>query len=181
MFEAKYNSKNATSINSKKRNLWWWCSAPIHSAILMTSSVNGLARSSRKVTFVIDARRAFESPCLENRKYIHLFHSSNENIPVDPVNDDLDSDDYSNMPSSDVSSQRPQQQRLPRIRDRVKHLARKMVTVPINVATSITPMPQAVASVLKDATLGAVDLAVEEGESSGAILLLCKSVIWFCL
>jgi hypothetical protein len=57
----------------------------------------------------------------------------------------------------------PQQQRSPRIRERVKDLARKMVAVPINVASSITPMPQAVASVLKDATLNAVDLAVEEG------------------
>jgi hypothetical protein len=56
-----------------------------------------------------------------------------------------------------------QQQRLSRVRSRVKDLARKMVSVPIHVASTITPMPHAVAAVLKDATLNAVDLAVEEG------------------
>jgi hypothetical protein len=57
------------------------------------------------------------------------------------------------------------QRRLARVRNRVSDLARKMVQVPIHVASSITPMPQAVAAVLKDATLNAVDLAVEEGRN----------------
>jgi hypothetical protein len=56
-----------------------------------------------------------------------------------------------------------QQLRMSRVRSRVKDLARRMVSVPIHVASTITPMPQAVAAVLKDATLNAVDLAVEEG------------------
>ena len=63
------------------------------------------------------------------------------------------------------------QRRLSRVRNRVKDLARKMVQVPIHVASSITPMPQAVAAVLKDATLNAVDLAVEEGMYSGFLNL----------
>jgi hypothetical protein len=43
----------------------------------------------------------------------------------------------------------------------VSHLARKMVMQPIRTAANVTPMPQAVASVLKDATLNALDMAVE--------------------
>lgn len=77
---------------------------------------------------------------------------------VDDDDDDHDDDE------SPTNSQR----RLSRVRNRVKELARKMVQVPIHVASSITPMPQAVAAVLKDATLNAVDLAVEEGMYSGS-------------
>lgn len=60
--------------------------------------------------------------------------------------------------ASDAASKRTR-----RIRERVADLARRIVLVPIKTASSITPMPQAVASVLKDATLNAVDMAVEEG------------------
>jgi hypothetical protein len=60
-----------------------------------------------------------------------------------------------------------------RIRKRVSELARRIVQAPINAASSITPMPQAVASVLKDATLNAVDLAVEEGKGIMLAIRLC--------
>ena len=73
---------------------------------------------------------------------------------IQPDDDDDHDDD-----ETPTNSQRG----LSRVRNRVKELARKMVQVPIHVASSITPMPQAVAAVLKDATLNAVDLAVEEG------------------
>ena len=46
-----------------------------------------------------------------------------------------------------------------RIRRRVTELARNIIIKPISYAA---PMPQAIASVLKDATLGALDMAVEE-------------------
>jgi hypothetical protein len=69
---------------------------------------------------------------------------------------DQDNDD-------DIPANGQQQQRLSRVRSRVKDLARKMVQVPIHVASTITPMPQAIAAVLKDTTFNAVDMAVEEG------------------
>jgi hypothetical protein len=75
-----------------------------------------------------------------------------------------DDDDDHDDDETPTNSQR----RLSRVRNRVKELARKMVQVPIHVASSITPMPQAVAAVLKDATLNAVDLAVEEGMYSSS-------------
>lgn len=53
-----------------------------------------------------------------------------------------------------------------RARQRIRELARKIVLKPIQTATTIAPMPQAIAEVLKDATLNAVDMAVDDGEWS---------------
>jgi hypothetical protein len=119
----------------------------------------------RVAAFVFDTRLRNDLRNVKNRKCGLQFYSSKESFSGDPISDDFDSTDDEDLPSSKAEPLSPQQHRLPRIRDRVKDLARKMVTVPINVASSITPMPQAVASVLKDATFGAVDMAVEEGKS----------------
>ena len=59
-----------------------------------------------------------------------------------------------------------------RARKRISKLARQIVLKPLQTATSIAPMPKAIAAVLKDATLNAVDLAVDEGSSF--VLLLIK-------
>lgn len=67
------------------------------------------------------------------------------------------SDDEDGNPSrggNDVGSDRRK-----RMRDRVKEIARNVVAKPIAYAA---PMPQAVAAVLKDATMKAVDMAVDE-------------------
>ena len=50
-----------------------------------------------------------------------------------------------------------------RIRQRVGELAKRIVLAPIRTASNISPMPKAVAAVLKDATLNTLDLAVDEG------------------
>ena len=75
---------------------------------------------------------------------------------------DDENDDNDNVAGEDESSAASSRRR--RMRKRVADLARMIVLAPIKTASSISPMPQAVASVLKDATLNAVDLAVEEGE-----------------
>ena len=61
--------------------------------------------------------------------------------------------------SASSSSYSDELSRRQRIRKRVTDLARRMVIRPISNAA---PLPQAIASVLKDATLNAVDMAVEE-------------------
>ena len=48
-------------------------------------------------------------------------------------------------------------------------MAQKIVMKPLQTATTIAPMPQAIAEVLKDATLNAVDLAVDEGQLIDAV------------
>jgi len=58
-----------------------------------------------------------------------------------------------------------------RARKRIADLARRIILSPIQTASSIAPMPKAIAAVLKDATLNAVDLAVEEG-ASGMFLFI---------
>jgi hypothetical protein len=50
------------------------------------------------------------------------------------------------------------------MRQRIRELAVSMVRKPIQTATTLAPMPQAIATVLKDATMNAVDMAVDEGE-----------------
>ena len=50
------------------------------------------------------------------------------------------------------------------MRQRIRELAVSMVRKPIQTATTMAPMPQAIATVLKDATMNAVDMAVDEGE-----------------
>jgi hypothetical protein len=141
---------------------------PLYIVMLRLALVplNGLLLFDRQVAaFVFDTRLRYDLQNVKNRKCGLQFYSSKESFSGDPISDDFDSTDDEDLPSSKAEPLSPQQHRLPRIRDRVKDLARKMVTVPINVASSITPMPQAVASVLKDATFGAVDMAVEEGKS----------------
>lgn len=63
------------------------------------------------------------------------------------------------LPSTNATLEPIEANRRRRIQQRVASLARNLVIKPISYAT---PMPQAIASVLKDATLSAVDMAVEE-------------------
>ena len=70
-----------------------------------------------------------------------------------------DSDNNSSSSSSSSSSSRQR-----RMRQRIQEVAKNVVWKPILTATTIAPMPQAIATVLKEATLGAVDMAVDEGE-----------------
>lgn len=77
------------------------------------------------------------------------------------TNININDDDANNVSDSTSTGRTRRRQR---IRERVSDLARRIVLAPIHAASSITPMPQAVASVLKDATLNAVDMAVEEGK-----------------
>ena len=91
------------------------------------------------------------------KSFVYINYQTNSIIrKAKNQSDDEDDHDDDETPTNS-------QRRLARVRSRVTDLARKMVQVPIHVASSITPMPQAVAAVLKDATLNAADLAVEEG------------------
>jgi hypothetical protein len=153
--------------NDSSRSLWWcFCVCVPLCVVLLNSAIVSSFRESYMVVRVVSNSRISNGlENLKNDKYGFRIHSSRESSPLDPNTDECDSiADGEDLSYRSVEPHIPQQQRLPRIRDRVKYLARKMVTVPINVASSISPMPQAVASVLKDATLGAVDMAVEEGK-----------------
>jgi hypothetical protein len=101
------------------------------------------------------------------KRALYINHQSNSILKVKSQPDDDDDQGDDDTPTNS-------QRRLARVRNRVTDLARKMVQVPIHVASSITPMPQAVAAVLKDATLNAVDLAVEEGMKSA---MFCPSAL----
>lgn len=72
---------------------------------------------------------------------------ASSNLP--PPNGDSDSND----------EEEEERQELRNIRRKVKQLANNFVVRPI---VSTVPLPRAIASVLKDATVGAVDMAVEE-------------------
>ncbi|GKY99240.1 hypothetical protein MPSEU_000879300 [Mayamaea pseudoterrestris] len=78
-------------------------------------------------------------------------------MPVYSSIDDEDNDDFNDELSSLESTRRKQGQK--NIRKRVASMARNMVIKPLSYAT---PMPQAIGAVLKDATLGAIDMAVDE-------------------
>lgn len=90
-----------------------------------------------------------------SEKYVNRLTSLKRRAKIQPDDEDDDQEDSETSTNSG--------RRLSRVRNRVKDLARRMVQVPIHVASSISPMPQAIAEVLKDATLNAVDLAVDEG------------------
>lgn len=68
--------------------------------------------------------------------------------------------------SEDDDEEETMNNRTRRARKRIRELAKGIVLSPIRTASTIAPMPQAVASVLKDATLNALDLAVDEGAFS---------------
>ena len=145
---------------------------------------NGKTRCSRSAPLVKLSRYCLLMACVRSIQYscIQAFQSDAtifshhkvfnraivyKNYPTTSTRNaknQLDDDDELDDEETPTNSQR----RLARVRNRVKDLARKMVQVPIHVASSITPMPQAVAAVLKDATLNAVDLAVEEGKFCAA-------------
>jgi hypothetical protein len=91
----------------------------------------------------------------------------------DSINDDDSESDDSGDDStiSSTSSNEQQQQadsfdtRRQKIRKRVAKLAKRLVSLNTNnplVSPAVYAMPQAVAAVLRDATLGAVDMAVDE-------------------
>ena len=76
--------------------------------------------------------------------------------PLSLSDDDDDNNSASNGSSDPANND---ESRRIKIQKRVANLARNLVIKPITYAA---PMPQAIASVLKEATLGAVDMAVEE-------------------
>jgi len=85
--------------------------------------------------------------------------SSNSN------NDDEADDVNNNNNNSNLNRRR-------RARRRIQELAKMIVLKPIRTATTIAPMPQAIAEVLKDATLNAVDMAVDEGAPTQHVVYL---------
>jgi hypothetical protein len=75
------------------------------------------------------------------------------------VDDDPETTDGYSDEKDDESSFSSDSNRRKNIRNRVASLARNMVLKPISYAA---PMPQAIGAVLKDATMGAIDMAVDE-------------------
>lgn len=92
------------------------------------------------LSLLVREQSAFSVPSVSDRRSSRTLHLSNNN-----------NDNDSNSPDNETYRRK--------IRNRVTNLAQKLVVKPLSYAA---PMPQAVAAVLKDATLKAVDLAVEE-------------------
>ena len=87
--------------------------------------------------------------------------NSNRATGVAPPRSSNEEDPHDNNNNNSSSSSSSRQRRM---RQRIRELAKNVVWKPIQTATTIAPMPQAIATVLKDATLNAVDMAVDEGE-----------------
>jgi len=85
-----------------------------------------------------------------------ILASSNSNFSGSGDEDDKERKKKETSPSNPPNDDNNRRRRL---RKRVREIAKNIVVKPISYAA---PMPQAVASVLKDATLRAVDMAVEE-------------------
>jgi hypothetical protein len=131
----------------------------------------------RRCCSLLVCLRFIADPSLSIQAFTIISYSTSNNVHIKSIDSVLYSnhqantirkaknqlDDADELDDDETETPTNSQRRLARVRNRVKDLARKMVQVPIHVASSITPMPQAVAAVLKDATFNAVDLAVEEG------------------
>jgi hypothetical protein len=124
----------------------------------------------RRCCSLLVCLRFIADPSLSIQAFTIISYSTSNNVHIKSIDSVL----YSNHQANTIRKAKNQLDDADELDDdetetptnsqrRVKDLARKMVQVPIHVASSITPMPQAVAAVLKDATFNAVDLAVEEG------------------
>ena len=143
-----------------------------HHRLLLSSTMGALSRRIPPGIFLIVSLLAVETSAFQNIGLISRsalsFGPSLTSSPSplrlprlasstgeDPETISHDKDGLVDKTSSELSESSRRQN----IRKRVASLARTMVIKPLSYAA---PMPQAIGAVLKDATLGAIDMAVDE-------------------
>lgn len=116
---------------------------------------------------------SFSTPAQRHDRYNHYYYDVSLSAhPPESTTEPPQAQPYETPPLS----------RQARMRQRVSELARRIVIAPIRRTTAFSissrPMPQAVAAVLKDATLKTLDLAVDEGMLT-FVLLAAQSLSHF--